>query len=75
MSNLYHSETEYQQHAKAIHSIADQYHFSDDEIRVIYEDVLKKMKLHARCKQYLSVLVMRHVKEILHKAGNNPAAI
>ena len=68
MGTLYSSDKEYQLHSQAIHSIADQYHYNDEEIREIYEDILEDLQADARCKQYLSVLVMRHVKELLHNS-------
>lgn len=69
MSNLYQSDKEFQQHSKAIHTIADQYHIQESQIREIYETELSKLQVAAKFKQYLSVLAMRHVKEMLHKSG------
>jgi len=70
MVNLYHSDKESQQHLKVIHAIAEQYRINEELIRSIYEDELRKLQLNAKLKQYLSVLVARHVKEILHKYKN-----
>ncbi len=65
---LYHSDNEYQQHSKAILSIAEQYQLKEAVIRKIYENVLKDLQAKARLKKFLLVLVTRHVKELLHKS-------
>lgn len=65
---LYHSDKEYLLHSKAIHSIAEQYHLKEALIREIYEGVLKDLQPKARFKSFLTVLVTRHVKELLHKS-------
>lgn len=67
MYALYHSDKEYRQHSLAIHALADQYHLTEAEIRKIYEEVLKDLQTKARFKNFLSVLVTRHVKEVLHR--------
>lgn len=69
MIALYHTDQEFLQHSKAIHSIADQYHLKETLIREIYEKQLKQLQITAKFKNYLSVLVTRHVKEALHKSG------
>jgi len=70
MLDLYLSDKESQQHLKEIHAIAEQYHIKEELVRGIYEDELRKLQITAKFKQYLSVLVTRHVKEILHKYKN-----
>lgn len=65
MFSLYHSEHEYQLHAKAINLIADHYKIEEPVIREIYETELAKLLQQARLKTFLSLLTMRHVKEIL----------
>ncbi len=65
---LYRSEKEYQQHSKAIHSIADHYKLKEALIREIYEGELKDLQKTSRLKNFLSVLVTRHVKEFLYKS-------
>lgn len=68
MYALYRSEKEYLQHSKAIHSIAEQYHLKEALIREIYEDELKDLQKTSRLKNFLSILVTRHVKEFLYKS-------
>ena len=70
MLDLYYSDKEYQQHSQAIHAIAEQYHINEDLVKELYEDELRKLKITAKLKQYLSVLVVRHVKEILLNVAN-----
>lgn len=70
MYDIYDSKKEYLQHSKAIHSIADQYHIQEEAIRVVYEEILLDLQETARFKTFLSVLVTRHVKEILHGSGS-----
>ena len=70
MLDLYLSDKESRQHLKVIHAIAEQYHIREGLVRTIYEDELRKLQITAKLKQYLSVLVTRHVKEILHKYKN-----
>jgi hypothetical protein len=69
MRTLYRSDQEYKQHSQAIESIANQYHYKNSDIRVIYENVLSDLEKTAKCRQFLSVLTMRHVKSILHESA------
>lgn len=68
MNILYRSESDYKQHANAIHSLAEQYHIKESSVREIYEDVLNDFQSKARLKKYLLILVTRHVKELLYKS-------
>lgn len=52
-------------HDSVIESIAVQYHMDEQDIRMIYETELTKLKLGSRIKSFLPVLCTRHVKEIL----------
>ena len=56
---------EQQQHASAIHSLAEQYHLDEGVVRAIYERELKLFKSTAHINQYLSLLTTRHVKELI----------
>lgn len=56
-------------HDSVIESIAMQYHMDEQDIRVIYETELNKLKLDSRIKSFLPVLCTRHVKEILLHTG------
>ena len=72
MYALYHNDNEYKQHAQAIHLIADQYHIKESQVRELYEAILQRLQMKAKCKKFLSVLVTRHVKEHLQKSRNMP---
>jgi hypothetical protein len=61
------SSKDYMQHDRAISSIADHYHIQIAVIRTLYENELDGLLTHARIKTFLSVLTIRHVKEILHR--------
>jgi len=65
MHNLYQSDKDYQVHLSAIQSLAMQYQLKDEEVRNIYEEALEKLQLKATCKNFLSILVTKHVKEII----------
>jgi len=65
MSIVYQSDKDYKQHSTAIHLIAEQYHINEAMVREYYEAILERLQMKARCKQFLSVLVTRHVKELL----------
>ncbi len=52
-------------HGSVIESIAVQYHVDEQQVRVIYEGELSKLKTGSRIKSFLPVLCSRHVKEIL----------
>lgn len=67
MVALYQTDKEYKQHAQAISLIARQYHIKEQFIREIYEDILRELLLKAKFKNYLSVLVTRHVVERIYK--------
>jgi len=67
MHGLYHNDNEYKQHAQAIHLIAVQYHIKESQVRELYEAILQRLQVKAKCKSFLSVLVTRHVKEQLQK--------
>lgn len=70
MRTLYRSDQEYKQHTQAIESIASQFNYNDSTIRTIYENILSDLEKTAKCRQYLSVLTMRHVKNILLSADS-----
>lgn len=67
MSTLNHSDNDYHQHNDAIHLIAEQYHINETLVRELYENVLESLQVSARCKQFLSILATRHVKEQIVK--------
>ena len=65
MQALHLSNNEYRQHTSAITSIAGHYHIDEPIVREIYERELEELLHHARIKIYLSVIAMRHVKDII----------
>ena len=62
---LYEDETEQKQHFSAIQRLVRDVSSSEEEIRHLYEDVLKEFKSEARIKTFLSILVSKKVKELL----------
>lgn len=67
MQTLYRNNTEYQQHASAIHQLAHQYHENESIVRELYEKILADFLLEARFRRYLSILVSRKVVDRLNK--------
>jgi len=67
MFALYQNDNEYQQHAHAIHDLADQYHLKESLVREIYESVLKDLLQTARFRKYLQILTTRTAKKLLVK--------
>jgi len=63
---FYEDETEQKQHFSAIQNLVKDEGYSEEEIRPLYEGVLKEFKSEARIKTFLSILVSRKVKELLH---------
>jgi hypothetical protein len=62
---LYEDETEQKQHFSAIQRLVRDVRSPEEEIRHLYEDVLKEFKSEARIKTFLSILVSKKVKELL----------
>jgi hypothetical protein len=62
---LYEDETEQKQHFSAIQRLVNDGSSSEEEIRPLYEGVLKEFKREARIKTFLSILVSKKVKELL----------
>jgi len=62
---LYEDEAEQNQHFSAIQRLVRDVRFPEEEIRPLYEDVLKELKSKARIRTYLSVLAGKKVKELL----------
>jgi hypothetical protein len=62
---LYEDETEQKQHFSAIQRLVRDVRSPEEEIRPLYEDVLKEFKSEARIKTFLSILVSKKVKELL----------
>jgi hypothetical protein len=62
---LYEDEAEQKQHFSTIQRLVKDVRSPEEEIRPLYEDVLKEFKSKARIKTYLSILVGKKVKELL----------
>jgi hypothetical protein len=62
---LYEDEAEQRQHFGAIQRLVRDVRSPEEEIRPVYEDVLKEFKSEARIKTYLPILVSKKVKELL----------
>ena len=60
---LYETETERRQHLTAIHNLALDLGISEESLRQFYEKELLSLKEHARLKDYLTVLVIKKLKE------------
>jgi hypothetical protein len=60
---LYETETEKRQHLSAIHVLSIDLKVAEDIIKQLYENELNILKEHARIKDFLSVLVMKRIKE------------
>ena len=61
---LYENETEQQQHFSAIQGLVRNLNSSEEEIRPLYEDILKEFKSEATIKTFLPILVSKKVKEL-----------
>ena len=66
---LYEDENEKRVHATAIQILTKDEGSSEDEIRRLYEGVLEELKRNARVKHFLTILVSRRVKDLLHARG------
>ena len=62
---LYENETEQKQHFSAIQKLVRDVSSSEEEIRHLYEDVLKEFKSEAKIRTFLPILVSKKVKELL----------
>ena len=63
---LYEDENEKRQHIAAIQILVRDERSSEEEIRCLYEGVLQELKKGAKVKNFLTVLVSRKVKDLLH---------
>lgn len=60
---LYETEFEKRRHLSAVHLLAMDLGISEDTIRQQYEDELKALTEHARIRDFLSVLVIKRIKD------------
>lgn len=60
---MYQNDAEQRQHLSAIHVLASTFGLSEDSVRQLYERELESLIGHARVRDFLSVLVIRRLKE------------
>ena len=69
---LYENEVEEKLHLNAIQTLARETGISAEDVCLLYEAVLEKLKGHAKIKNFLPILVRREVKDILiHRINSN----
>jgi hypothetical protein len=66
LSPLYESEEERNLHRNEIRIVAERAGFSEDEVRKLYEIVLRRLKGDARIKEFLPLLTGRRVEYLLN---------
>ncbi|HET6514134.1 MAG TPA: DUF3562 domain-containing protein [Thermodesulfovibrionales bacterium] len=66
-AGLYENETEQTLHSSAIQRLARDFNVAEEEIQILYEATLSRLKENARIKDFLAVLVIRNVKDIIRK--------
>jgi Protein of unknown function (DUF3562) len=59
-------DAERRQHASAIHMLSLDSGLPEDSVQQLYETELKNLTEHARIRDFLSVLVIRRIKERIH---------
>jgi hypothetical protein len=62
---LYEDETDRRQHYSAIQKLVADVSSSEEEIRPLYEFVLKEYKSEAKIRTFLSILVSKKVRQLL----------
>jgi hypothetical protein len=60
---LYENESEKRQHLSAIHVLASTFGIAEESVRQLYEHELQSLIGQARVRDFLSVLVIRKLKE------------
>ena len=66
---LYEDENEKRIHATAIQILTRDEGSSEEEVRRLYEGILEELKKDAKVKSFLTILVSRKVKDLLHARG------
>ena len=66
----YGTDAERRLHASAIHMLSLNTGLPEDSVQQIYERELKNLSEHARIRDFLSVLVMRHIREKINERKN-----
>lgn len=63
----YENESEQGQHFKAMHRLAEDLHLPEEDVKIVYEEVLCKIKDGAKVKDFLVILVSRNVKDLIKR--------
>ena len=58
-------EKEKRQHVSAINSISRETGIPDEDVTLLYEEILERYRSDARIKDFLSILVSKEVKDML----------
>jgi oligoendopeptidase F len=67
-------EAERKQRDKSVKMLAEHFGMAEDQIRIIYEEELDRLRQNARVREFLSVLITRKVRDVLiagRRASNN----
>lgn len=70
MTVLYENLNEKKQHQSAIEKLSTDTGVDRETIQGIYENELYQMKQHALVKDFLSIFVMKNVKNIINKRSS-----
>jgi Protein of unknown function (DUF3562) len=62
---LYENDADRKQHSRAIQRLARDLRIPEEEIEILYEEMLCSLKERARIKDYLVILVSRNVKDMI----------
>ena len=66
-SCVYENDTEHKLHSREIQRLAKDLQISEEEIQILYETLLCRLKEGARIKDYLAILVCRNVKAMIKR--------
>lgn len=64
-SCVYDNDADRKQHSRAIQRLAEDLLIPEEEIQILYEEMLCSLKEGARIKDYLVILVSRNVKGMI----------
>jgi len=73
ISKLYEDESEWIRHSSAIEDLAKDLKVSVEEVAQNYEKALRDLKENARIKEFLPLLTIRRVREIIKKVPSPPS--
>ena len=64
---LYENDADRKLHSRAIQILARDFNIPEEKIQVLYETKLYSFKERARIKDYLAILVIRNVKDMIKR--------